>query len=566
MNDPQWYRLVQLARTAQLLQPSQVGHRVRLRAQRQVLRALPAPFAERHLRSGPVTVAAWPLDFISVGRRAQAGSASADDNAAGWFDFLGDRRHLGRPPDWSPADASQLWRYHLHYFEWAWAFARHDDRAWARSAFAELWCSWRASSRFGRWDEWSPYVASLRAWVLCDLFADLIADSAIEDEVVASIDAHHGFLRHHLERDVGGNHLLKNLKALLGLGVFLDRPSTVRAAVEAIDEQIRVQVLADGGHYELTPAYHCQVLADLVDLVGLTSAAEVAVPPTWPAAVERMRHWLGVMRFGSDALPRFNDTTAVPSRLQALLRPPPRAPGLQFLPASGYAVLDGGGRLSAVVDVAEACPPGLPAHAHADCLSVEVAVDGRPVLVNTGTSTYVPGARRRFERSTRAHNTIEVDGADQTEVWGTFRAARRAHPTVHDVSASDGLRITASHDGYRRLPGSPVHTRTVRLGPDDLVVDDRVDGSGYHRAVLCWHFAAGKDPVLIGSHRVSLDHLDLVVEPSGPHRLDLLAPGSADRAQVADGFGRLRPAAVVEIRLEGVLPLSCRTVITAPPR
>jgi hypothetical protein len=566
MSPPTWSRVVLLARTVQLLAPSQVTHRLRLQAQRRVLGSLPAPFVEARVRSGQVTVAAWPLDFASVGRRVPAGGPRAADNAAGWFDFVGDRRHLGRPHDWLQPDAGQLWRYHLHYFEWAWAFVEEPDRTWARTAFAELWRSWRASSRFGRWDEWSPYVASVRAWVLCDVFADLVAGSEIEDEVVASIDAHHGFLLRHLEWDVGGNHLLKNLKALIGLGVFLDRPKTVLDAVARADAQVNLQVLPDGGHYERSPSYHCQVMADLVDLVGLTSAAEVEVPTTWAGAVERMRQWLGTIRFGNGDLPRFNDSTAVPDELLDLLDPPPRAAGLHLLPSSGHVVLDGGGRLSAVVDVAEACPPGLPAHAHADCLSVEVAVDGRPVLVNTGTSTYAPGQRRQFERSTRAHNTVEVDEADQTEVWGTFRAARRAHPTVHGVSASNGLTVTASHDGYRRLPGSPVHTRTVRLGPDELVVDDRVDGAGHHRATLCWHFAAGKDPVRIGSRRFSLDHLDLVVEPVGPASVDLLAPGSADRAQVANGFGRLRPAAVVEVRLEGTLPLSCRTVITAPGR
>jgi len=566
MSPPTSTQLMLLARTMRSLEPSQVTHRLRLRAQRRLLRALPSSFAEQRLSSGRVTVAAWPLDFVSVGRRVPAGSPSAADNAAGWFDFVGDRRHLGRPHDWLQPDAGQLWRYHLHYFEWAWAFVQDPDRAWARTAFAGLWRSWRRSSRFGRWDEWSPYVASLRAWVLCDVFADLVIDSEIEDDVVASIDAHHGFLLRHLEQDVGGNHLLKNLKALLGLGVFLDRPSTLRATVAAVDRQIRQQVLADGGHFERTPSYHCQVMADLVDLVELTSAAEVEVPTAWADAVERMRRWLGTIRFGNGDLPRFNDSTVVPAALLGLLDPVSRPAGLHLLPSSGYVVLDGGGRLSAMVDVAEACPPGLPAHAHADCLSVEVAVDGRPVLVNSGTSTYAPGPRRQLERSTRAHNTVEVDGADQTEVWGAFRAARRAHPTLHDVSASKGLRVTASHDGYRRLPGSPVHTRTVRLGPDDLVVDDRVDGSGHHRVVVCWHFTAGKDPVRIGSHRVSLDHLDLVVEPSGRGHVDLLAPGSSERAQVADGFGRLRPAAVVEVRLEGTLPLSCRTVITAPGR
>ena len=49
---------------------------------------------------------------------------------------------------------------------------------------------------------------------------DLVAGSPVEDAFLASLSAHAGFLRRHLESDVGGNHLIKNLKALAGLAVF----------------------------------------------------------------------------------------------------------------------------------------------------------------------------------------------------------------------------------------------------------------------------------------------------------------------------------------------------------
>ena len=87
-----------------------------------------------------------------------------------------------------------------------------------------------------------------------------------------------------------------------------------------------------------------------------------------------------------------------------------------------------------LADVGPPCPEELPAHAHADTLGCLVHVDGAPLLVDTGTSTYAPGPVRSYERSTAAHNTAEVDGTDSTEVWGAFRAGRRAR--VHDPSAT----------------------------------------------------------------------------------------------------------------------------------
>ena len=77
---------------------------------------------------------------------------------------------------------------------------------------------------------------------------------------LASLSAHAGFLRRHLETDVGGNHLIKNLKALAGLAVFFADDGLLDRALDRLTGQLAVQVLPDGGHYERAPAYHCQVL------------------------------------------------------------------------------------------------------------------------------------------------------------------------------------------------------------------------------------------------------------------------------------------------------------------
>ena len=107
------------------------------------------------------------------------------------------------------------------------------------------------------------------------------------------------------------------------------------------------------------------------------------------------------------------------------LRPDPAPGPLLTLPDTGL-IRAMAGDWHLLADVGAPCPDELPAHAHADTLGCLVHVDGMPLLVDTGTSTYVPGPVRGYERSTAAHNTVEMDGADSTEVWGAFRAARRA--------------------------------------------------------------------------------------------------------------------------------------------
>ena len=81
-----------------------------------------------------------------------------------------------------------------------------------------------------------------------------------------------------------------------------------------------------------------------------------------------------------------------------------------------------------LIDVAPIGPDYLPGHAHADTLSYELSLYGKRVLVNSGTSRYGSGPKRDWERSTAAHNTVEVDGQSSSETWSGFRVARRAYP------------------------------------------------------------------------------------------------------------------------------------------
>ena len=162
-----------------------------------------------------------------------------------------------------------------------------------------------------------------------------------------------------------------------------------------------------------------------------------------------------------------------------------------MLPETGLVrAVAGGWHLLA--DVGPPCPPSLPAHAHADTFGCLLHVDKVPLLVDTGTSTYEPGPVRRYERSTAAHSTVQVDGADSTEVWGVFRAGRRARVSGLAVHAEDASGITceAVHDGFRGLRGRPVHHRRWSLTSDGLRIEDTVTGRGRHEIVIRWQLAA----------------------------------------------------------------------------
>ena len=484
-------RLLLTARTVRHLRPEQMAHRVRLQAQRKVVQAAPRAVEAGLRRRRTPSSGGWPDGFVPLDGRLPAG-CTLEGLAAGRFTLLGQSRSV---ESWRSTAPSQLWRYHLHYWDWAWALVQGPDRLRARSVFRRLLLQWQEQTRFGRWDEWSPYVVALRAWSWCGQYDALVRGTDLDDDFVALLGVHAGYLRTHLELDVGGNHLIKDLKGLVGLAVFLRDDRLLARTLRRLRREVGRQILPDGGHVERAPAYHCQVLGDLVDLDGLLGRGS----PDWlAAAIARMRRWLGLVLLPDGSVPLLNDGFPIATELVAALQPGPAAPeGLTMLADTGLAILRRG-QGHVLADVGLPCPDDLPAHAHADTLGFLLHVGTTRVVSEVGTSTYAPGAVRAFERSTAAHSTVQVDRADSTEVWGAFRAARRARPTVLRAD-DDGtvVVLSASHDGYRRLSGRPVHRRTWELTEDRLRIADEVVGGGDHELTVRLH-GTGSDVVAAG--------------------------------------------------------------------
>lgn len=539
-------------RTVVHLRPAQLAHRVRLRAQQEALRRWPARFEQRW--TPPAHPAAGiPSAFVAVDASAPPACGAFADLADGRFRFLDEEIALGDPPAWDPPGASQLWLYHHHYWEWAWTLAAHPDRDTARHVFARQLTSWLEATRFGRWNAWAPYPASLRAWVFVNVYEDLALGGPADQPLLAEIRRHAGFVRHNLELDVGGNHLIKNLKALVGLGVFLGDDDLTDLATQRLVAQLPIQVLPDGGHFELSPSYHGQVLGDLVDIADLLATGRAPSVPGLDDAIARMRTWLGLMLLPDGDVPVFNDGERMGrARLAALRAGPPATEPLTVLADSGYVVIRPDDRLHLVVDVGAPCPADLPAHAQADCLGFELAIDGQRVVVDPGTSVYGSGPQRAWERSTRAHNTIEVDGIDQTEVWGAFRAGRLARATLERAEvAADGVVVSAFHDGYRHLPGAPVHRRRWTASGSVVRIDDEVVGDGVHD--LRHHLLVpGTAPMADASAAVT------VTGPTG-------ATQTWSDAHFATGFGQSHPAQSLVTTVRTPLPATFTTHIEAAP-
>jgi len=146
--------------------------------------------------------------------------------------------------------------------------------------------------------------------------------------------------------------------------------------------------------------------------------------------------------------------------------------------------------------VADAGPLGylsIAAHGHADALAFTLSVGGREILIDPGTYAYHTQHKwRDYFRGTAAHNTVIVDGENQSEIGGNFLWLRKANVTCELwETGSKSDHFIGSHDGYRRLDDPVVHRREILLEKAGrrIVVTDVLDCAGQHKAECRWHFS-----------------------------------------------------------------------------
>ena len=457
-------------RTARHLRPRQVAY--------QLLRPLRRRRHARPVSSAPV----WEPPEIVQPVAARGAVLSPE----GVLEVLGARHALTSPRDWTVGAPSKLWAYHANYFD----FLRCPETTEDVDALGARVEGWIAAFPPTTPVAWDPYPASRRVvnWVL---WSHELGRRPSE-RMLCSMETHLEDIALHLEYDLGGNHLLANAKALLVGGSFLASPRPRALAARGLSlftEELRAQVLADGGHHERSPMYQCFVLEDVLDVLNVARASDRTAGLLAECA-ESMLGWMADIVHPDGEVPLFNDAAlGMAPRPKELVAYAKRlglsVPSSVDVRRRVGARLDSGivrgtaGRLTLLADVGDLGPDHLPAHGHADSLTFELSVMGRRVLVDPGTSSYEDGPVREAERSTRAHNTVEVNGEDSSEMWSVFRVGHRAHTRVERcaVDAEGRIEVSASHDGYLRSAGVR-HRRTWLLDDGLLTVRDRLDGRG----------------------------------------------------------------------------------------
>jgi uncharacterized heparinase superfamily protein len=296
----------------------------------------------------------------------------------------------------------------------------------------------------------------------------------------------------HLEYHLLGNHLLENGFALFFGAYYFQDITFYQKAKEIVYHELEEQILQDGVHFELSPMYHQWMLYRLLDCANLMQQQNVFQDDMSMYISEKASKMLTALQqltFSNGDIALLNDSAFHIAPTNTQLTSYATQLGIQSeastLKESGYRRINKG-RYELLIDVGEIGPSYLPGHAHSDMLSFILHVDSQPFLIDTGTSTYEANATRQKERSTSAHNTVVVDGAEQSEMWSAFRVARRA--TVVKLEEGESW-IKATHDGYKRK--GIYHTRQFEWTEKELIIKDWIESKKNHQSVAYFHFAPG---------------------------------------------------------------------------
>ena len=423
---------------------------------------------------------------------------------------------------WHDPGAGRLAQDELHASVWLRSDAlRPDERLLAM-------LDWIAANARGPGWEPGPTSRRVLAWLKCLTTPGALPPAtASHGRVLPALADQLATLDARLAADRRERLSLGNLLALACAGTLLEGGETERwrRHLPGFAAELERQLGRDGAHEARSPLLHAALLEGVLDLLNTLRSAPGFAPAELEALLaEKAGAMLGahavwthpdgeIALLGDSALgaaPPLAALAAYAAALGVAVRKPAR-PGV--LDAAGVVRLERG-PFVVIFTAAPPAPPWAPVHAHCDALSFELSAFGERVVADTGVADFAEGPRRDTARATRSHATVEVDEAEQAELWGADRVGGR--PDVGLVRVEPGASVEGVCAGF--ATPEVLHRRMLRLEDEGVRIEDRFDLPAA-RARLVLPLAPGVSARLEGARAA----LRL---PSGA-RLDVLLPEAA---------------------------------------
>jgi len=460
----------------------------------------------------------------------------ADDVLEGRFTVAGETRTLGTDPDWLGASLPEDEEWRIEWVKFAWGLdLAHAAEETRDPAYAAAWHRLTADHAHQvPPDADAPEVTARR--ILNWIYAGerLGANGHARESLAAQVE--------HVRRNLAPerNHRTLELYALFVAGLALPgREPLATEALELLAENLARDFRSDGVHREASTHYHAIALRSLVGARANARLHGLALPEGYDDRLARALRFLVHATRPDGTIPALSDADtgdyrALPELAADLIDDEP--PGASF-PDGGYHVQRTGWDPRAAFLIFDCGPLGDGGHGHYDLLSFEAHAGGRALVLDPGRGSYseAPPNRRRWFRSTAAHNTVSVDGLDQTP----YTRGRPSGPVARGALLHRDERTLVAE--ARSPVYDAVHTRSITFDGDRWVIADVLRAEREHRYELRFHLPPGGDT-------------DIRIE--GAERVD------EEPGWIAPSYGVLHDAPVISAARTG-RDVTFRTVLRA---
>ena len=386
--------------------------------------------------------------------------------------------------------------------------------------------SWHEQNPYARGPNWSCAMeVALRAMNILVAFERFRRSPQLDSDnllfVLHLLQQHGRYIQNNLEFSyiATSNHYLSDVTGLLWLGVMLpeldDATQWREFGLTELLREMDKQILADGADFESSTGYHRFVCELFLYSFALCREHKIEIPQRYWQKLRQMLEYIKAYLRPDGLAPLIGDTDGG----QVLPFQPRAADDHAYLLEIGAEVLDDPA-LKLPDQNSKAFPNagiyimrkddcylcfnasgvglnGRGSHGHNDALSIEISARGRAFIIDPGTYVYSGDLpKRHVFRSTAYHSTVKIDGEEQNtiDVQTPFVIGNEAKPRVLEWQSNvEYDKVVAEHYGYRRLPASVTHRRTVTFNKAECswLIDDEFFGSGEHEVEAWFHFNDG---------------------------------------------------------------------------
>ncbi len=300
--------------------------------------------------------------------------------------------------------------------------------------------------------------------------------------------------------------------------LFLDDEESMKEAIRRLDEEMALQTLSDGMHWEQSSMYHAEVLHCAMDTVMIADRNSIAIPQSLKENTHALALALGrslrpdgkCYLFGdsdeidmrdmmasasvifSDPILSYyagtiDDTRFYLSHELDTVLPEPKKPEepLVFMKSSGNAFLTIGERSALRLH----CGPTGSGHGHIDPLHFDLYSNGEVIITDTGRYTYTSTKERYALKGAYGHNTIILDGKEPVEMFDSWASTPPAEPVFTDALTNGAYSyLSAMHLGYS---GTAVRRSILTLSNRFIIIADDIITDQDKSVELLFHLDEG---------------------------------------------------------------------------